>query len=103
MCGTITQDQIDACKKAYKEGVSVRVNGKLPVDKQPKIFKRKQLLFKKLTEYASKGYTFEEIKSLHELRTQLGFHIESTTVKDKEGKEHIRWSVTDYPAFSVYT
>ena len=28
MCGTITQDQIDACKKAYKEGVSVRVNGK---------------------------------------------------------------------------
>ena len=102
MCGTITQDQIDACKKAYKEGVSVRVNGKLPVDKQPKIFKRKQLLFKKLTEYASKGYTFEEIKSLHELRTQLGFHIESTTVKDKEGKEHIRWSVTDYPGKTVY-
>lgn len=102
MCGTISQSRIDECKKAYKNGISVRNNSKLPADQQPDMYKRKQLLFKKLTEYASKGYSFEEIKSLHELRTQLGFHIESTVKKDKDGKDHISWSVTDYPGKTIF-
>lgn len=101
-CGYITQDQIDTCKKAYKNGVSVRINGKLPAKDQPEIYKRKQLLYKKLTEYASKGYSLDEIKSLHELRTQLGFHIESSTSLGKDGKEHIRWTITDYPGKTIF-
>lgn len=102
MCGTILQSRIDERKKAYKAGISVRVNSKLTADLQPDMYKRKQLLFKKLTEYAGKGYSFEEIKSLHELRTQLGFHIESTVKKDKDGKDHISWSVTDYPGKTIF-
>lgn len=101
-CGTITQAQINACKKAYKDGVSVRVNGKLPPDQRPDIYKRKQLLFTKLTEYAAKGYTLDEIQSLHELRAQLGFDITSTVSKDKEGNEHVRWTITDYPGKTVF-
>lgn len=101
-CGTIPQSRIDERKKAYKEGVSVRINGKLPPEQQPDIFKRKQLLYKKFTEYASKGYSLEEIKSLHELRVQLGFHVESSTRKDKDDKDRIQWSVKDYPGKTVF-
>jgi mobilization protein len=101
-CGTIGQGDIDACKKRYRDGISVRINGKLPADRQPDIYKRKQLLYAKFTGYAAKGYSLEEVMSLHELREQLGFHIESTVRKDKDGNERIHWTITDYPGKTIF-
>ena len=101
-CGKVTKAQLDACKKAYSNGISVRINNKLDPSERPEIYTRKQLLFKKLTEYASKEYSLDEIKSLQELRKQLGFHIESSVSVDKDGKEHLRCSIIDYPGKTIF-
>lgn len=101
-CGRIKQDQIEACKQAYKNGVSVRINAKLPNDKKPEIFKRKQIIFNKLTEYASKGYSLDEIKSLDELRRGMGIELVSSESVDKEGKSHVRYAVIDHQGKTVY-
>ena len=100
--GEIKQEDIERCYKRYKEGVSVRKNARLARVDQPKIYKRKQLLYNLMTEYASKGLSWQEVLALPDLRRELGFEIRSAVSVDAQGKPHTRYSVIDFKGRTFY-
>lgn len=102
ICGKIAKDKILPCMRRYADGISFRKNKDLDVDKRSPIYKRKQLIYAKMTAYNRKGYTLNEIENLEEFRKQLGIKLYIKLREDKSGNKHLAWMCQDYPGKTFY-
>lgn len=92
--GVIEKELIQECIKAYRAGIGAN-NRKLPSADRPEMFRRKNVLFNKLNEYASKGFSLEEIMEFKEFR-KMGFRLDYKATVDSKQQVHHQWTVTDF-------
>lgn len=102
ICGKVNIEDLQPNIKRYVDGISFRKNKDLAKAERSPIFKRKQLIYAKLTDYNKKGFTLGEIERLEELRKQLGIKLHIILRTDSRGKQHIAWMCQDFAAKTFY-
>lgn len=102
ICGKVTKEQLQPSIRRYANGVSFRKNKELDKKDRSPIFTRKQLIYKKLTDYNRKGYTLREIEKMEELRKQLGLKLHIIPRLDSQGKRHLAWMCQDFIGKTFY-